>query len=132
MLSTFEFSMSLSPVPAEALETYEPEMTDEQRKCLLHIFRNSAAALEGLVMLLERRDCSPTTSELDGCIRGVVRSLVQTKGALAGGTFCALNQEECAFVGPFVGCAGHPIAGAHANAAITVPLAQRPRDRTGT
>jgi hypothetical protein len=97
-------------IDAASSGTHE-NMSEAQRGCLSHILRNSAAAIEGLVMLLERRDCNPTPSELDGFLRGIVGTLVKTKEAFARGTFCALTPNECEFVGPFVGCRGRPVPG---------------------
>lgn len=90
---------------AESLSEENPfSMSEAQRRCLLHVLRNSAAALEGLVFLLERRDSSPSPVELDGCVRGVERTLNQMRTRLQCGSFCALLPEQCNFVGPFVGC----------------------------
>ena len=107
--------------PNVALENLAPTnavMTDSQRRCLLHVFRNSAADLEGLVMLLEQRESLPSTDDLHGCVRGVVRSLMQANASLYGGSFCTLTADQCSFVAPFVACSGAPVEGVGKRSAL--------------
>ena len=90
--------------PCTALPLSSPTMTEGQRQCLLHILKNDAAALESIIALLERTDSSPTPHELAGCVRGAAKSLVKMHMRLKAGSFCCLKEEQCEFVGRFVGC----------------------------
>jgi hypothetical protein len=88
-------------------ESEAPVITPAQRACVLHLLRNCATAIEGLTLVLEQSDEPPSPAELHGCLRGVVKTLVGMDHAFSSGSYCGLQEGDCAFVGPFVGCRDH-------------------------
>lgn len=87
-----------------ALPLALPAISEPQRQCILHILKNDAAALENIIALLERSDFSPSPSDLAHCMRGVTKSLIKMHSRLKAGSFCCLHEDQCEFVGRFVGC----------------------------
>lgn len=80
------------------------QMTEAQRLCLLHILRNIASGIVGTISLLENEKSTPSRETLISCLKGVPFLVERVVCALEAGSFCTLNEEECSFVGPHVGC----------------------------
>ena len=85
------------------------EMTAAQRQCLLHVLRNSAAALEGFILFLEDSNGLLTHDDIVTMLNPVCGALKQVVEANLHESFCPLGKEQCSFVAPFVGCAGNPV-----------------------
>ena len=75
-----------------------------QRECLSHQLRNAETALCSIVSLLEHPDYRPQIENLIKPLEGVATSLTRIISHLKAGNFCTLTEEECEFVGKFVGC----------------------------
>ena len=88
----------------QILTTTSAEMAEAQRKCVSHLLRNSAAALEGVVAFIEDRDRPISAQELNGCLVGVHKVLGRLVSATAQGSLCSLCEEDCLFVKKFTGC----------------------------
>lgn len=90
---------------AKAISTFhEAPITEAQRRCLSHVLRNSAAALENIIALVENRESQFNASQLAACLSGVDRLLHSLQASLNVGSFCALADSQCQFVSKFVGC----------------------------
>lgn len=89
---------------SDQVHELEDQMSEAQRKCLLHVLRNIASGLVGTIGLLENETSTPTRETLIDCLKSVPHMVGRVVTSLEAGSFCTLSEEECSFVGPHMGC----------------------------
>ena len=103
----------MNVVAEEPLPT-DSSISDCQRKCLSHIFRNLLESLAAALTLVERSD-TLIPKDLLTCVKNPEKMITRIKDALEKDSFCVLDQSECSWVGKFCGCDTMHINDVHIN-----------------
>ena len=95
-------------------ETSEHSRNEEvisffQRACLLHVLRNVATGISGVISMLENPNSHISPATFARWLRCPLKSIGKIVSAAEAGTLCSLEKHECEFVGPSIGCLKIPV-----------------------